>query len=95
MVGMVAPTLTERFDRIAMVLPHGGAPFLCLALDRLKPGGLLHYYAFCNEGEFDLPLAELQDVAVGVGAEIQDADIHKCGHIAPGKYRICIDAVVQ
>lgn len=90
----VVPELKDKFDRIAMVLPSAARDFLDVALPKLKNGGWLHYYDFQMKGEFEKSVDDLQKVLNDRFSILEKYSIHKCGHVAPGKYRICVDAKI-
>jgi len=49
----IIPTLSKKFDRVAMPLPKTGENFLDSAINALKPGGWLHFYDFQEQERFD------------------------------------------
>ncbi len=91
----IVPGLAGSFDRIAMPLPASAVDYLRLALGALKNQGTLHFYSFRKKKEFSLAVAELQTKCQEMGREIIETAVTQCGHVSPGKYRICIDARVS
>jgi tRNA (guanine37-N1)-methyltransferase len=91
----IVPLLPGKFDRIAMPLPICADRFLGLAVDALGSGGRLHYYDFQDTGEFASAVEMVEQVCAMKKRKPISVQIHKCGHIAPGKYRICIDAEIE
>ncbi len=93
--GEIVPRLQGQFDRIAMPLPLTADKFLSCALDALGAGGWLHYYDFQDKGQFDLAVDTLSQICKVKGRVLLGWKIHKCGHVSPGKYRICVDAKIE
>ena len=91
----IVSNLAGNFDRIAMPLPSSAVGYLHLALAVLKSQGTLHVYSFKKKQNFSLAIAELQAKCREMGREILEAAVIKCGHVSPGKHRICIDARVS
>ena len=90
------PKLGKKFDRIIMPLPKGAADFLDIAVEFLKPGGTIHFYQFLQEADFFNPAEELVKKAAE-RAERNAKIIHsgKCGKVAPGRFRIVVDAIID
>ena len=83
----VLPALDRRFDRIALVLPHGGEHLLPCALEALKPGGMLHFYGMQAKGREDTLLAEL---AAACGQRARRPRLVRsvvCGHCGPKAFQ--------
>ena len=91
----IIPGLAGEFNRIAMPLPSSAHEYLYLALGVLKSGGTLHFYDFLEKRDFSNAVHELHVKCEAMGREILEAEVVKCGHVSPGKYRICIDARVS
>lgn len=90
----VIPTLSKRFDRLLMVLPHGGDAYLDAALAVLKPGGWLHFYSMQVKGEFHVARETVQACCNRVGLAFSYSQTVKCGHCGPRQYRICTEGRV-
>lgn len=90
----IASNLAPGFDRIAMPLPVSAANFLDEALGLLKKTGWLHFYDFQKPSDFGCTVDFLSSICSAAGRKIAEVDIHKCGHISPGRYRICADVLV-
>jgi len=88
----VIPNLNEQFDRVVMPFPFAPHMFLAEGLGCLKPCGRLHYYVFCDKRSLDKAVEDLRSGCHSYGRQLGSAAVHRCGHISPGKYRICIDA---
>ncbi|MBU1704819.1 MAG: class I SAM-dependent methyltransferase family protein [Nanoarchaeota archaeon] len=77
----VLPTIKKKFDRVLMPLPMGGEDFLELALTKVKKGGILHFYDFLNETEFDLAKDKIKKACKK--RKFQILDVVKCGQFSP------------
>lgn len=91
----ILPGLGRTFDRIAMPLPKGGAPFLPIVFPALRRGGVLHYYDMRTESEFDDSVAVVRKAAEEAGRYLRNATVVKCGHCAPRTFRICVDCLID
>lgn len=83
------------FDRIIMPLPKTGEEFLDIALDHLKKGGVLHFYDFQNENEFEEARKKVLSACERKGRTCRSSDIIVCGQYAPRVHRITVDAVIE
>ncbi len=90
----IIPDLGRKFKRIAMPLPTSASTYLDLAIRGLEDEGWLHFYDFKHEGEFECSEEVIRQSCHRLGRSIVNLSIHKCGHISPGKYRICVDGQV-
>lgn len=91
----VLPSLNRQFDRILIVLPHGGEPLLPCALNALKPGGTLHFYDMQAKGCDSATFAKVADACRKYGRRIHRFEVTTCGHCGPTVHRVCLDAVVD
>jgi tRNA (guanine37-N1)-methyltransferase len=91
----VVHTLTARFDRIIMPLPHKAVSFLPQALSVLKSGGMIHLYAFQEKKEEISCLPEITEICRTAAREPVGASLFFCGHPSPSQYRVCIDARID
>lgn len=92
--GKIPYSLDERFDRVAMVLPSGAEAFVGAALHVLKENGTLHFYDFMADDDADEVVCTLTAAVEATGRKVVLAEVVKCGHVAPGKYRVSVDAVI-
>jgi tRNA (guanine37-N1)-methyltransferase len=91
----VLPALGQRFDRILIVLPHGGEPLLPVALDALKPGGLLHFYDMQAKGCSTATRAKVEAACRQRGLRMRPICVVTCGRCGPTLHRVCLDAVID
>lgn len=94
-VAEILPTLGREFDRVLMVLPTAGAPFLPQALRVLRPGGMLHFYDMRDEADFEAGCDQVAVACRQEGRAARAMSVVKCGHCGPRTYRICIDVRVE
>lgn len=57
----------EMADRIIMNLPHEASKYIGDAIDRLKPGGVVHYYEIMEEPQVERRLEAIADMARAKG----------------------------
>lgn len=99
--GMVEPLLGDakevlknkvlEIDRVLMNLPGLAYDFLDLAMDLVKPGGIINYYEFSSD--FDTPIQHIIDAAGSRDVEILDR--RKVKSRSPGVWHIAIDARIN
>jgi tRNA (guanine37-N1)-methyltransferase len=90
-VKKVVPSLRMRFDRVLMPLPRGAEDFLDTALCAIKKGGIIHFYSFLHETEFDLAEKAAKEACENHGFGYRKIRLVKCGQQGPGIYRTCLD----
>ncbi|MCZ7356888.1 MAG: class I SAM-dependent methyltransferase family protein [Candidatus Methanoperedens sp.] len=79
-------------DHIIMNLPHSGLEFLEAALQAIKNGGIIHFYAISHEDDlFDGILKKIEDIARQLNLLITPLDRRIVRPYAPYQYNICID----
>lgn len=91
-VRKVVPKLKIKFDRIIMPLPKGAYNFLDLVKLKIKKSGILHYYDFLKEEE--IPQIGLERLKKAI-PRLKVKKYTKCGHLGPGKFRVCFDVKVM
>jgi tRNA (guanine37-N1)-methyltransferase len=84
----------EKFDRITMPLPHTSYEFLDSAMMVSKKGTVIHYYAFLQDGEFNVHIPRIREAAHRHKLELVKYDVVKAGQHAPRIWRICVDATL-
>ena len=91
----VLPSLDQRFDRILIVLPHGGESLLPCSLAALKPGGTVHFYDMQAKGCSSATYARVATACRDHGHRIRSFEVTICGHCGPTVHRVCLDAVID
>ena len=86
----VVPGLGE-FDRIIMPLPESADEFLELALDHIADKGVIHYYRFMEDENWDTIEKEIDERVSEKALEYEVLDRAECGERGPTSTRICID----
>lgn len=82
------------FDRIVMPWPQGASPFLELALKHVKKGGMIHFYDFQPEGQFEQAIEKVKKACAKIKKRCRILKIVECGQVAVRTYRVCVDAKV-
>lgn len=88
----ILPRLKKTFDRLLLVLPHGGELLLPAALAALRPGGHLHFYDMQAKGCHTATRAKVEAAAHALGCEFQVLGVVRCGNCGPATDRVCLDA---
>lgn len=91
----ILPACRQRFDRIAIVLPHDGARLLPCALQALKPGGVLHFYAMREAHYPETPVLVVEQACQQLGFRSRSLHTMTCGHCGPGLDRVCLDVHID
>ena len=95
-VRVTVPKSGKKFDRIIMPLPKSAQNFLDVAIAHLKPGGTIHFYQFLQETDFFKPAENLVNAAAkAAGRRAKILYAGKCGRVAPGRFRIVVDARID
>ena len=94
-VRLQVPLMGKKFDRIIMPLPKTGGAYLDVALEALRPGGMIHYYDFQPPDCYDRSIQSIQQACQNTGRKLVSANGVKCGHTSPGIHRVCIDAYID
>ncbi|MFC1768170.1 class I SAM-dependent methyltransferase family protein [Nanoarchaeota archaeon] len=84
-------TLKKKFDRVLMPLPKSGEDFLHIALKFTKKGGIIHFYDFLHEREFDEAKKNVKEACKKAKKKCRLLNFVKCGQYGPGIFRICLD----
>ena len=90
-VTKIMPKINRKFDRILMPLPKGGENFLGLALKYAKNKGIIHFYDFLHENEFEKAHEKIKKACIKSKKKFRIINTVKCGQYSPGFYRVCID----
>ncbi|MDR2549440.1 MAG: hypothetical protein LBD10_04475 [Desulfobulbus sp.] len=92
--GQVLPELGHRFDRVLVVLPHGGESLLLPAIGGLRPGGILHFYDMQAKGCHRAALAKIETACEQAGRGWRSTQVTVCGHCGPALHRLCLEATI-
>jgi tRNA (guanine37-N1)-methyltransferase len=93
--GEVLAGCNRTFDRVLIVLPHGGEALLPQALDALRPGGTLHFYDLQAKGCHHAAVAKVEAACRETGRRVRFPFVAVCGHCGPTVHRICLDAIIE
>jgi len=83
------------FDRIIMPLPKGSELFLDLALESIKDNGIIHWYQFAKEEEFEDLIKKAKEIAENKNKKLENITVKKVGQIGPRTWRIRINFNVK
>ena len=78
-------------DRIIMPLPESADEFLGLAVDHIRDNGVIHYYRFLDEDNWEELDEEIEKEIGKRGLEYKILDRVECGERGPTSTRVCID----
>ena len=84
------PKIKEKFDRIIMPLPKGAESFLGLALNKIRKNGIIHFYSFAEENNYNNIKKKINDECEKKKKKCRILDIVKCGQFSPRVFRICV-----
>jgi tRNA (guanine37-N1)-methyltransferase len=90
-VKKVIPKISKKFDRVAMPLPKGAENYLNLALKSIKKKGIIHFYDFLHENQFDEAINKIDLACRKTKKKYKIIRLVKCGQFGPGIFRICVD----
>ena len=89
-VTKLVPKLKEKFDRILMPLPKTADKFLELAFSKIKKNGIIHYYYWGKEEEYDPIKKLITKKAKNCKKKIKILRIVKVLPYAPRVYKLAI-----
>ena len=78
-----------------MPLPKSAGDFLDLALGSIKSNGIIHFYDFLKEDEFNKAKEKIRKACKKAKKKCNILRIVKCGQHAPHVFRICVDFKVE
>ncbi len=81
------------FDRIIMPLPESANEFLDLAFEHTNNNGVIHYYRFLEDDNWEKILDEIRLISAG-NSSYKILKKAKCGERGPAVDRVCIDIKV-
>ena len=90
-VNKVLPKIKQKFDRVLMPLPKSAEEYLEIALKYTKKKGMIHFYDFLHEGEFELANEKIAAACKKTGRKFKIIRTVKCGQHSHGFFRICVD----
>jgi tRNA (guanine37-N1)-methyltransferase len=93
-VRLVVPRLNRKFDRIAMPLPKFAENFFDVALNVVKKNGIIHFYDFETDDEFDLGKAKVKKACSIAKKKCRILRMVKAGQVGPREYRLCFDVKI-
>ncbi len=91
----VLPKINKKFDRILMPLPKGAEDFLELALSKVKKKGIIHFYVFLHEDEFEKAEEKINKACKKSKKRFKILGVFKCGQFSPKVFRVCVDFSVN
>ena len=91
----IMPFIDKKFDRIVMPLPKGAENFLDLALNKIKKNGIINFYSFSKEEEYDKITTIIHNECKKLNKKCQILNIVKCGQFSPRVFRVCVDFRVE
>ncbi len=94
-VRTIVPSLHKKFDRVIMPLPKSAEDFLDVAIHVIKKEGMIHFYDFLHENDFNLVNEKVKKACYFYGKKCRIVKLVKCGHYSPQTYRICVDVVIK
>lgn len=90
-VRKVVPKIKEKFDRIILARPNLSDSFLDIAFTRIKKGGEVNYYGFCDEDEIEAEKFMINSEAKEAGKRIKIFKVKWAGDIGIRKFRYRAD----
>jgi len=78
-----------------MPLPKGAENFLNLALNKIKKNGIIHFYSFSEENNYDKIIKIIKNECKKQKKKCKILKIVKCGQFSPRIFRMCIDIKIK
>lgn len=95
-VKKVCKNWKHKFDRVIMPLPKEGYKFLDLAIQCLKPKGILHFYFYDSENKlFTQAVSLIEKAAKKAGRKVKIISKRKVLSYGPRVWKICIEAEIK
>lgn len=85
----------QKFDRIAMPLPHTGYQFLKEALYCTKPNGIIHFYEIVVKEDFATPERQIFDEAKKAKRKVEIIRKARVRQFSPAKEQVVFDILVK
>ena len=93
-VGDMVPNFSENFDRILMPAPKDAPEFLEIALQKVKKGGIINYYAFVPQEDFAGLESDVKNKCEKLGKKVKILAKRNCGNIGICQFRAAVDIQV-
>ncbi|MCK5043265.1 MAG: class I SAM-dependent methyltransferase family protein, partial [Candidatus Aenigmarchaeota archaeon] len=93
-VGEMVPNFSENFDRILMPAPKDAPEFLEIALQKVKKGGIINYYAFVPQEDFADLESDVKNKCEKLGKKVKILAKRNCGNIGICQFRAAVDIQV-
>ena len=90
-VSKILPKINKEFDRILMPLPKGAGNYLNLALRKIKKNGIIHFYTFSEEDNYENAIKMINNECKKKKKQCKILSATKCGKFSPRVNRICVD----
>ena len=90
----VLPKINEKFDRILMPAPHSAENFVYLIKNKIKVGGIVHYYTFASQNEEKVLPEKIKEIFEKSGMVVEILNIKECGSFAPYVNRYVADVKI-
>jgi len=90
----ILPKIDGKFDRILMPAPYSAEEFVYLVKDKIKVGGIVHYYTFASQNEEDVLPNKVKEIFKENKMEVEVLKVKECGSFAPYVNRYVIDLKV-
>ncbi|MFB6292115.1 MAG: class I SAM-dependent methyltransferase family protein [Candidatus Nanohaloarchaea archaeon] len=84
-----------KFDRVVMPLPESADEFLDAAFEHVSEGGVIHYYRFIEDENWQQAESEVEEAASAAGRGFEIKERVVCGERGPGVQRVCLDIEVR
>ncbi len=83
--------LREKFDHIVIPIPEFSYEFLEISFRHLGEGGVIHYYRFLENDDWEQLEQEIEKVAEDLRTEYEIVNRIECGDRSPSETRVCIE----
>lgn len=90
----VCPNFFKRLDRVLMPLPKGAGSFLDLAVNCLKNSGIIHYYSWIEDEDFEKEEEKIRESFKNLHRNFIISEKIKVLPYAPRRWKIRLDIKV-
>lgn len=84
-----------KFDRVIMPLPESADKYLELAMKHTADEGIIHYYRFIEDQNWETVEKEVSETAEKIGAKAEITGRTVCGDRGPSVQRVCLDVRIH